>query len=317
MPAYLINLIIISVLLCCRATGQNIDENNIRTPSDIGLKGKVKSIKKRSYFTKVDSGKIVPGKAYLGIHFREDYTLAFNSDGLVIAWTGMDSDKIQETQWNREYHYDSLRRITGLYFGSRLSFIYNYDSLSGKLRSVIHTGNNASLDPPQSKDSFFYNKKGQLIKKIRTDFDSWTETFIRTFRYEYDSKGRIVQESATFTNNNSVSEHTSYIYKNDETFIVYKSSEQQAPEYFQKRDSTGKLMGYHEKFSWEKTFHSKELYTYNEHNDKAREEHYSGGKLVSTIRYRYEYDTNGNWTKMIIFLNDQPHCIHLREITYY
>ncbi len=283
----------------------------------MGLKGNVKQVKKRSYFARLDSGIIVPGKVYRGIHFREDYTASFNSNGLITSWTGMDADKTTEEQWSKEYRYDSLGRIRKLCFGSRPVFIYCYDSLSGKLHSVIHPGNQKSLDLPESKECFFYDKKGKLIKKTRTDYHSGTETWTRTFHYTYDAKGRLVKESGTFTNSDSVSEYTSCIYKNNETLMTYTSREPKSPEYLQKLDSNGRLVEYREKFSGEKSFSNVTSYTYNANNDVLTEKQYLHGKITSTVSYQYDYDANANWIKMIVFLNDQPHCIHLREISYY
>ncbi len=299
-----------------KAFAQYVHPNDLRRPSDIGLKGNVKFVKKRSYFARTDSGKIVKGPVYRGTHFSDDFTYEFDETGKVITWTEMDSDKTQEARWTRAYKYDSLGRITQLYFGSMLSFIYKYDSLS-RLSSVIHVGNYGSLDPPSSVESFFYNKKGQLIKKIKTDYYSKTETGKLITWYKYDVKGRIINESGSFTNSTSIHGVKNYKYNNKLTITTEETKDHTIPAFYQKFDSTGKILENWERYTWADTYYNKEFYTYNEYGNVVLEKGYLNGKLNSVLKYDYEYDAKGNWTKMVIFLNDKPHCIHLREIIYH
>jgi|GEM_PF-5148242 len=310
-------MILASALICCLAKGQSIDMNTVRTSSCLGLKGQVKSLKKRSYFTKLDSGTIMPGNAYRGTHFREDYTMSFNSTGLVISSTGMDPDKTQEAQWNREYQYDSLGRIIRLSYGSTPLRLYTYDSLTQKLKHISHIGSSGRPDMPESKESFFYNAKGRLIRKTDTDYHSNTEAYTVTYLYTYDAKGRIIKESKSFMNSLAISSVLSYTYARGQTLITETTHEANVPEFYRMLDSAGRLMECGEKFGREKTHSTFITYSYHANNDVDTEKHYLYGSLNSTISYQYEYDTNGNWTKMITFLNHEPHCIHLREITYY
>jgi hypothetical protein len=105
-----------------------------------------------------------------------------------------------------------------------------------------------------------------------------------------------------------------------------------------KYDSDGKLIEM-QRFKTKEVIDDKEKYSFNENGSIKESEFYKKNKILSKNRYKYTeskdnyselvfgdttifkykyiYDVEGNWIKKIIFENDNPSGILLREIEYF
>ncbi|MBQ2809515.1 MAG: hypothetical protein IJF11_01335 [Clostridia bacterium] len=203
-----------------------------------------------------------------------------------------------------EYTYDNLDRVTEITYskGSKSrTYTYTYDS-SGNVIKVENDDNNQTT-------MYDYDSSGNL-KRYYT-YNSNTGIIINSMSYSYDSKARLSEASyyKDFLINSDVYEYYTanhnyqYEYGNDDSLssssISFMNNNMYSFNY--SYDAFGRLTQRTSHFNEEMTIINAYVYVNDNSKTSNRVDKYiSQISGFISFEYDYEYDTNGNITKVYI-----------------
>jgi hypothetical protein len=185
-----------------------------------------------------------------------------------------------------------------------------------------------------------YNESGAVLRSISYNDSGKVYLDIKSVangkmleRSDYYMNDSIWGIAKYIYNGDRLVEIDGYAVKNDTVMVKIKSEYDQKGyiikvEYFNKKGNltsymtcernpdgqAAKIQG----FTKEDKLNSLVVNTYNEKGEriKGHEEYLSTGRIVDRT-YKYEYDKMGNWTSMIMYMDNKPWVIRAREIRYY
>ena len=209
----------------------------------------------------------------------------------------------------REVKFLAVDNFSVINGGERIKHIYNKEVLFNLDGNKIEK-NDYIPDGTLANRTVFLYKKTQLVEY--NNYDSQGMLF-GTGKYETDDNGRVTRLNYN-TSDGRYNWSESYQYDENGNITEIKS------------------------FKTEEVIDTKELYTYDNKGNTKESEFYRDNKLVSKNRYNYDeegnfnelhfgdsavytykynYDAKGNWIKKIVFENDNPSGILIREIEYF
>jgi hypothetical protein len=253
----------------------------------VNLNGKVKLVKLKTFEAFLDSGKIKQGKEKSANYFNERGYFQFDPQGRLLVEAGI---------WNG----DTLAPKT----------TYSYD-LKKKNVSVKETGKDRII----FRQTYIYDHAKQLLT-IYENYDQTPEVN-KTFKMHY-GKDSILDSVIQYTCKGEITEIARFIKNknkqiiSDESFISGINSFIKREYHFSEKGHAIKEINYRLK---NLEYNAERSYDSNG-NTLSEIMTYSSG-LVNKFRYEYEYDKNLNWVKRILFVNNKPSEINVREISYY
>ncbi|MCF7792518.1 MAG: hypothetical protein K9N09_01165 [Candidatus Cloacimonetes bacterium] len=220
--------------------------------------------------------------------------------------------------------------------GAGIKYCYKYDyDEDGNMLEEKQFGANDDL---LGKYIFEYDEKGYKIKSQEIDTDGNVTT---TYKYvnnndgkpveqkifdgdeqrnhtkiEYDENGNLTK-SWLYDEDDNLKE-TNILTYNENDKPVTMISENKIDEVIKKYDYVYNDI---DKVSQVELYENAVLvrsedYEYNEHGDDKWMKFDLEG-TITTYRYEYKYDDQGNWAEKIEYKNDEPDIKYIREITYY
>lgn len=295
------------VIISCTDNSNEVSQDLL----ELGLSGKVKSVKEKSYSATEKFGEIVKIQEKRENPFDSDFFASYNESGKILEKE--DYNLNGSLKWRHEYLYDEQgNRIASNVYDSngKLSGkeIYEYDELQNLINKkyynldYLFNGVNERLT---NNDNYIYNEKGLLIEETGGDvkfvnkYDNSDNLIDKDFFYngrlnskevfEYNQKGQKISEKF-YDSDGQLSSEKKFLYSNDEKLLE------------------------------ENTFHSGKKFTvkYDQNENILEEiEYKSDGTPIIKKSYKYIYDKNKNWTKKTVYKNLTPAFILEREINYY
>lgn len=272
MKKRLIGLIIISFILFA-FTGEKGKKND---PTDLNLKGKVKSLTEINYKAVVMTGEIQTGDII-------DKTIySFNDKG----------NKIEENIYRADGSLDAS--------GSG-KYNYKYDDKGNMIeenyyRSYYDKSSNGWISSPNyEKNIYKYDNKGNMIEENL--YDEPKGSLFAKYICKYDDKGNNIEDDYYMYINGDSLKSIFHIFKYDDKENIIEHNEYQADgslyyKFIYNYDNIGNKIE-------EKCY----IYTISP-------------SLDYNYYYKYVYDKTGNWIKKTTFENDIPEKITEREIKY-
>jgi YD repeat-containing protein len=210
--------------------------------------------------------------------FRETKFLAVDNFSIIV--NGKKSNHLfnKEMLFNLDgYKIEKNDYMPDGTLASRTMYLYQNNKL-------VEYNNYDSQGMPFGTGNYEYNADGQIVRLIDNTTDgrhNWTKA------YQYDSKGNLV-EVDNFKAADVIDTKEKYTYGNNGHLIKSDllKSDKVLSRSNHKYDEDGNLI--------ELNYGDSDLYT-----------------------FRYSYDFKGNWVKKIVFENDNPSGILLREIEYF
>lgn len=293
---------------------------NVKNRTDLNLHGRVKSIAKSSFFLLInDSIKgYLKGPPYKGIHDREDYFLQFDSTGNVLEYSEMDSEKTY-FQTTRKFQYDSMNRISFESVNNIVIKKYFYDSLS-QVKFIVWPESEYRKFRTDTKEYFFYAKKGGLLKRKKYEFTNFVDCDSVTVENVYESNGKILEATKFYNQRKVESIKYTYFSALGTTKIEFyeMGDDQKSPNYsYSIKDSIGNEIEFGYKYDFESEMQEKSVNKFNSFNDQILELKYRFGKIYEKVEFQYEYDKANNWIQKKVIVNSKPHCVHFRKIEYF
>ncbi len=227
-------------------------------------------------------------------HFNTDWS-KFNLNGDVKSF--------------REVKFLAVNNFSIISSGEKIRHIYNQEVLFNLDGNKIEQ-NDYIPDGTLANRTVFLYKKDKLVEY--NEYDSQGILF-GTGKYEIDDDGKISRLNYE-TNDGRYNWIESYQY-----------------------DARGNLTEV-KRFKTEEVIDTKEIYTFDDKNNISSSEFHRDNKLISknnykyddsnnynelnfgdssTYTYKYDYDARGNWIKKIVFENNNPSGILVREIEYF
>jgi YD repeat-containing protein len=296
-------------------TGQTPNQVKKKTSLEkVGLKGKVKSIRAIEYDVVFNRfGNIMKGSIK---SYGTNYLWKYNEKGNMIEYHlfldkyiykyiykyDKNDNLIEENEYNLDGSLDSKNT-------------YKYDD-KGNLVEKNEYDADGNLD---DKDTYKYkyDDKGNLIEKIHDNTD------VGKYTYKYDYKGNIIEENQYYSDGNL---YLKSIY-NDKGNMIEEDC------YFSYNTYTRDNKGNEIKNDSGITY--KATYKYNDKGNMIEMNKYypyggcwgtkydnkgngtSGSFSNWEYTYKYEYDEQGNWIKMITYTDGYPDEVTERTINYY
>jgi len=199
-------------------------------------------------------------------------------------------DAVEETT---RYTYDKdnylMESITTDGSGKDIaSSLYNYQD---SLYSVKMVSAYSLVSTKETTIAFHFNSQGQLEKELIYDESG---KVVSCKAYTYNQSGRIsiemIGDNGSKYNRRSIH---SYDKQGNETQILSTNP-----------DNTITLV--------------KNVMTYNANNDLLTKKTYDGsGNLTESVRMAYSYDSTGNYTKKMEYLEDELQSDEMLQFTYY
>lgn len=201
---------------------------------------------------------------------------------------------------------DNFSIISG---GERIKHVYNKEVLFNLDGNKIEK-NDYIPDGTLANRTIYLYKQNALVEY--NNYDSQGMLF-GTGKYETDDNGQVSKLNYK-TNDGRYNWSESYLY-----------------------DSNGNLTEV-KRFKTKAVIDTKELYTFDDKGNVQKSEFHRDNKLISknnynyddegnfnelnfgdsvVYTYKYNYDAKGNWIKKIVFENDNPSGILLRDIEYF
>lgn len=256
----------------------------------LDLSKNVNTVHQRTYNAIFKDGKVIKGKKLINSE-DHDEVIVFNKNGFKVSDTYFSKD--DEAKEKYEFTYDSKMNIVGAYYYVyyngydylvyKNKFNYEYfedkvykEQLVDQYGNVIH---NAFCK---------YDKSGNMCEKKWYKTDS---SLIRNFTRNIDDNRNLVTEKIYSPDGKEL--HT-VKYKYD---LAFHLSE--------KEICKGKKLEVKYKFTYDQ--YNKIIET-----DWCKE----NGDVFKKITYQYEYDDEGNWIRMIHFINDEVTKVTERQIFY-
>lgn len=213
--------------------------------------------------------------------------------------------------------------------------ILNSDQIElGKLSSPSWQDNNAKFFDRNGNlsESMVYKGNGDLKNKLTYEHD---ENGFKTVEYTYMANGNLLYKKEFQYNEIQKIKEIKMQNADGKEIAIWKSfydkegKKTEEDQYFPDRSNKPVI---------------RSIFKYDEHGNKIQEHmynpedrlivrwlskydanhvlveenyYYSDGSLNSRENYEYEYDKYGNWTKQIVYENDQPKHVIVRKFTYY
>ncbi len=186
---------------------------------------------------------------------------------------------------------------------------YTYDS-KGNLK---HESMYLNTEYVQVRNLYEYDAQNRRITETRHSKDKFMYKTI----YEYDGKNIIKKETTGPSGTIEYREKNSYDKNGNllEQYII-DSRDKSITHDVNKYDDKGNLT------EWSSTVNDKlqlkVLYKYDDHDNVLATKTINGkGETIDNRTYTYEYDSNGNWTKKTVSINDSLFTIVERKIEYF
>ena len=203
------------------------------------------------------------------------------------------------------------------------------------VEKTTYNNQNNAID----KNTYSYDKKGNMIGE--SVFMGTQSAKVRV-QYEYDEKSHKISEVRYSAD--KLNEKTSFLYEGDNVVSKETTDGNSVLQYSEKYvfDKEGNVTGF---LRYEKLSNSRleEAYVYDANNNmvsfittlnkqvtqKIVNKYDKNNNLISTVAidgagkvtnkrtYAYQYDSNNNWTKKIVTINDMPAFLVERTINYY
>lgn len=281
---------------CTIACGQAKEKNDL---SEEGLIGNVKSFTATIYQVEDSLGEIKEK------HLLENYIIYYNTKGniteiesYISAWHTLSLNGDRE--FRCVYNYDKNENLVEEKFfnsdGSLNGFTtYKYDHIGNRIEEIYYDKSNHVSE----KTTFKYVKKGNEVEETRYDSDGGLD-----FRCvsKYDEKGNGIEHNG-YNSDGSLSFKRQCRYDDIGNMIeevVYEDEEVLVVDKFGKAEVTS--LNYHYFYKYDNKGNIIECY---------------GSNPKNPIKYKYEFDSIGNWIKKIEFSVKGPLKITEREIEYY
>ena len=275
------------------------------------LKGKVKSLDKKSYRTN-NSGKKLTKK---DLSFEAITT--FNEDGYLVSSLARYTTKILGVgKWRKsEFKMDDENRVVSSKFkkGDEIFQTIENKYAGLKMERLVLNEKGETI----RKEQFSYGKDDEVLEKIIFSNDGTVKS--REVN-KYNSKGKLIESknykgenlfytiTTTYPTANSEQTKKEMADGNFTTLNYFEYDDKKNLTLYKDMDSKGNLV-------------SKTINTYNDkgdlilkrkYNDKGEEEEHN------YMKYEYEYDSKGNWVKKTEFLfNGNTLDFSERKIEYY
>ena len=298
------------------------------------LKGKVKSVRLRYYTTKDSTGIIVKNDYFTrpmrssmpATADTNNEMMHFNETGMI---TAIEYYRREEIQHKELYSYDGYSMLTErkLYYarpdmhGFENGNTYAYTG-DGMVDSVCTFYNNDTLTP-FSVTTYTYNRKNLILQEKQ---DNNHHSFQNVTKYGYDSLWHITSALALqydkMNRDGTFENYFTYAYDSLErrsATVQYRSLKEGdwIEKDFFSYDTANhivqkKIYYVTSKLPWWND------YTYDKYGNVTQEKTTNPqGKVDSYITYTYKYDSNGNWTRLIITPSTGEPALYEREIIYY
>ncbi|MFJ1427832.1 hypothetical protein ACILD6_04405 [Capnocytophaga canimorsus] len=291
--------IILLVLTAVSITNCNSSVEKKNDLQKVELKGKVKSVRTAGYtvvekFGEIRKGKITDLDDFINFgSFFDSFNLidglcVYNEKGDIIEINRYNSDG--SLNWKGVYKYDNKgNKIEENGYNSDGSFvskmIYKYDDKDNLIEENWSDSSGNIYDGPTYK----YDDKGNQIEKNHYHSDG---SFEGKQIYKYDDKGNQIE-----LNN----------YNYDGDFVGKITC---------KYDDKGNKVEAEMHNDWNGFIRL--IFKYDDKNNVVEMNMYDSKEgSEDKITFKYEFDTKGNWVKLINYENDKPELIIEREIEYY
>lgn len=310
---------ILFIILSLSSFGQIQKTESSPNLQNMSLYGNVKSIFEESYLGQKEGNKFITLDKKWHYSWGSDSQLIFDSLGHLIEKriTSKEGDfKIEEF-----YHYRANQLIESKtkYFQRK----YEYDEIGKISKETVSSARRGyvTINGKKSTDSidrseilYRYNNNFQVLQKIESDLRS-EPNYIAEFKY--DKSGNIISERIKYSF--LPSESHDYKYDQNNQLIEYKWSD--SKEGLLEKTSYEYLDGNLRIELWE-NFEDGEKegsvkYTYENGLPIEIIETDNDGEIIEKESIRYDYDTNGNWTKKISIVNENEIYIITRKIEYF
>lgn len=310
---------ILFIILSSNSFGQIQKTGYSPNIQNMNLYGNVKTIFEESYLGQKVGDTIVTLEKKWNYSWESDSQLTFDSLGHLIEKRIVSVEGDFEIQEFYHYKANQLIESKTKYFQRR----YEYDELGKISNEIVLDAPRGfiSLNGKKSKDSivpseiqYKYNGKNQILRKIEYNLRG-EPNYITEFKY--DKSGKISSEKIKYFD--IPSESHDYKYDQNNQLIEYKWRDLEL-DLFEK--TTYEYLHGHlrmelmEKFE----FGVKEgsiNYIYQKGLPVEIVEVDGDGKVIKKEAIRYEFDSNGNWTKKIITINENEIFIVTRKIEYF
>lgn len=185
---------------------------------------------------------------------------------------------------------------------------FSYDNKGNKVSETFY-----SEGKFWNKKTYSYNDKGQEIETILYNDKNIIDLH---FKFRYDSKGNKIEE-LTLEPNGAISTRTAFEYNSDKLLIlkeIYNNQNALVKKYTYAYNSDKKEI--ENCVYWNNgAFMRKFSYAYTEQGDICSEE--ETGYATNKRTLDYQYDTQGNWVKIIYTKGDKPLYVIERTLEYY
>ena len=267
------------VLFASCTTKQKPDTENV------GLKGKVKSVREVSYEAFGSADTLVQGEIVVTEESPNCY-ITYNPQGYISTITTYDIDNQEETSWL--YHYDKK----GTKLQSAVFFLVGHVLKD----SVVYL-----YEKNRAVELVHYNDEQEIVKRNHRKF----------------KQGNIIEERI-LTPDNSVEQISKYIYKKGRLIEgqVYSSDGKLTLSCRYKYDNKGNMLST-TLFDKDNTYTNKISYHYNAEGFPIVEVKQRAGYTTLQLNNIYVTDQMGNWTQRIMLCEDEAFKITKREIEYY
>lgn len=111
------------------------------------------------------------------------------------------SDDLENYRWAYQYYFDKALKITEQHNLNQttnsfyLQEKFTYDE-KGRKHTVSNFDRNGEIF---SKDSFVYNKEGELLEKYNFSYSGWSDPVVKLDKYELNDKGQPIAHYFTYS----------------------------------------------------------------------------------------------------------------------
>lgn len=265
--------------------------------SELGLKGRVKSLKEISYKPKYDRENNVLGKLRrerepLFEWTKNDFLLRFCENGFKIEEIYFQNSHWQQNESQSEElvveekiihsHLDEFKTEAS-YFDSRNAYegkeIHTYDE-SGNLINEIRLNKDGIVYFEEKKK---YDKNNRIIESIKLNEEN---EVVEKFNYHYDERGNLLKRNEFYFEKEIDDE--SFIDEPDyNEKIIFKKKEIVCQELYE-YDNSGNLIRIN--FIQDDEEFGYDIFLYDNNNQVIRYESWEYGKRKMTLMYKYYYN---------------------------
>jgi len=301
-------LIIISITSCQTPSKMNNDL------SELQLKGKVKSIKEKTYEVVMKNGNIAKGKL-IGAYTNT----TFNKKGnIVIESTYNNVDELLKLD-SLTYNVDGYSIIKKSYDSNDFLYMKINEKLNRKGQLIETIEKNFYVNESPRKWVYDYDENGKLKETNSFEVTESNEVFICKWVYKNDTKNNFVEEirynkdgfyewkqTSKYDSADNLIEESNYDSGNNLTSRIIRK-------YDEKRNLIKSQI-----FHGIDVLYNKTSFSYDDFNNLTTINEYDSSEVLKThTTYEYTYDQSNNWIKRIGTENDSFSTIKEREIEYY